>query len=319
MAGRNRIALPLVALLSLAACAGPARLDPVLAPPPALAPPQAPAQSPAADRPTTVVVVTNGARAEATEAGRQRTIPTERAVETPTAVPTQLPAPTPTRTGGIPSTDGRTFPPGQLSFGSERLLTVPYRSQLDGNPYEQADCGPASLAMVLAAYGKDVPTMEVRQRVNKLQGTEGVYNSGTAIESIFMVAKGYGLKPNGLWPHSKAKSFKKWTLDEVRAKLDQGQPIIPQVWYRGLPGRETKAYDGDHYIVLTGYVGDEFIYNDPADRDTPGYARRMSAAQLDKAWRNGDFPYAGVALGGPPERLTLTAPSVVAVAAGRAP
>jgi uncharacterized protein YvpB len=304
-----RLLLVLIALMTIAACAGPAQGEPT-AVPVAAGPPKA--------TPTvaTVVVVTT----------QERTAPpvvAERFVAIPTAVPSPTRVPPTATPRPVAPPSGRTFPalfpPDLVSRDDARWLPVPYRSQLDGNPYEQADCGPTSLAMVLAAYGKDVPTMEVRKLVNKLQGTEGVHDSGTAIESIFMVAKGYGLRPHGLWPTATSKSFKKWTIDEVRAKLDQGQPLIPQVWYRGLPGREAKAYNGDHYIVLIGYVGDEFIYNDPIDKDGPGYAKRMSAEQLDKAWRNGDFPYAGVALGGPPERLALTAPSAVAVASGRAP
>ena len=296
-----RLVLVLAALLTLTACAGPEQAEPTTVPVAA-----APIATPTA---ATVVVITTQERAVPA-------IAAQRQIVIPTAVPTRVPptpAPPPTATPR-----GRTFPalfpPDLVGRDDAQWLPVPYRSQLDGNPYEMADCGPTSLAMVLSAYGKDVPTMEVRKLVNKLQGTEGAYDSGTFIENIFWVAKSYGLRPNGLWPSPQAKAHKKWTLDEVRAKLDEGQPIIPQVWYRGLPGRENKAYNGDHYIVLIGYAGDEFIFNDPIDKDMPGYARRISAAQLDKAWRNSDFPYAGVALGGPPERASLLGPTAFAAA-----
>ena len=65
---------------------------------------------------------------------------------------------------------------------------------------------------------------------------------------------------------------------------------MPELWYRGLPGREGRPYDGDHYVVLTGYGPDGFVYNDPIDRDGPGRGRRIATAQLEKAWRNGDVP-----------------------------
>jgi uncharacterized protein YvpB len=304
--------IALVALLTLAACAGPEQAEPTPAP----AVPAAAVPRVAGPTPATVVVVTSNQRPVPGVPAGAQIVAAQIAI--PTAVPTRvLPTATPTPQP-IGAAKGRTFPalfpPDLAGQPDARWLPVPYRSQLDGNPYEMADCGPSSLAMVLAAYGKDVPTMDVRKHVNKLQGTEGAYDSGTFIENIFWVAKSYGMRPNGLWPNPQAKNHKKWTLDEVRAKLDDGQPIIPQVWYRGLPGRESKAYNGDHYIVLIGYAGDDFLYNDPIDKDGPGYARRISAAQLDKAWRNSDFPYAGVAIGGPPERASLLGPSTFASA-----
>src|SRR4051812_3082741 len=44
---------------------------------------------------------------------------------------------------------------GDAGDGDGRVLSVPYRSQLDGTPYAQANCGPTALAMVLAYYGID--------------------------------------------------------------------------------------------------------------------------------------------------------------------
>jgi uncharacterized protein YvpB len=198
--------------------------------------------------------------------------------------------------------------PNPGNVGSQ--LAVPYRSQLDGNPWELADCGPASLAMVLAAYGKSVPTAEVRAIVNDLQDTWGNNDAGTFLENIGLIASRYGLQPIGMFKAPgvykyEDKMLRRWTLAELRAQLDAGRPFIPQVWYRGLPGRERKAYDGDHFIVITGYQGDDFIYNDPIDKDGIGAERRISAARLDLAWRNADFPYAGVALGGPASRASV--------------
>jgi uncharacterized protein YvpB len=327
----RRLVLYLALCLILAACTGaeasehraavavetPTPPHPAPTPPAELAP--VPAGYPAPGTrtpPTTVVVVTNGGRAGLADPSRHlssRGLDPAR-IEIPTAVPTATPIPpTPTPRPPPPTATPRSpsvlppFPPDLASRTDVHWLPVPYRSQLDGSPYEQANCGPTSMAMVLAAYGKDVPTLEVRTLVNKLQGTEGMTDVGTLIQSLHGVAQRYGLKPSGLFG-STQKSFHHWTLDEVRQTLDAGKPIIPQVWYRGLPGRENKAYNGDHYIVLVGYVGDEFIYNDPIDKDAPGYARRMSAAQLDKAWRNSDFPYAAVAIGGPTDRPSLPKP-----------
>ena len=207
--------------------------------------------------------------------------------------------------------------PGAASASGDFLaLPVPYRSQLDGNPYELADCGPASVAMILGGYGKDIPTMELRRAINKLQGTEGNYDAGSFIESLAAVSLQYGLRPIGLFSgglDAKGKpGLRRWFFDEVRRTLEAGHPIVPQVWYKGLPGREQKEYWGDHYIVLTGYTAEGIIYHDPIDKEGSGAARRMTWAQLDKAWRNSDFPYAGVAVAGSSDRPSLLAPVAAA-------
>jgi hypothetical protein len=42
------------------------------------------------------------------------------------------------------------FPSGAGAAGEARRLVVPYRSQLDGDPYQGGNCGPATMAMVVA-------------------------------------------------------------------------------------------------------------------------------------------------------------------------
>lgn len=201
------------------------------------------------------------------------------------------------------------FPGGAGAAGEERRLAVPYRSQLDGDPYQGGNCGPATMGMILAAFGKQVPTTELRGLVNDMQGTWGDYDSGTLIENLAAIGDHYGLRPVDLFTGAKDKKgkdvFRRWTLDDLRRQLDAGRPVVPQVWFPALPGREKAAYRGDHYLALTGYEGDEFVYNDSIDRDGPGANRRISAAQLEKAWRNSDFPYAAVAFAGPPERAAV--------------
>lgn len=183
-----------------------------------------------------------------------------------------------------------------VAAAEDVLLEVPYRSQLDGSPYAGSNCGPASLGMVLEAYGVDVSTVKLRALVNDLQGTWDVFDSGTAIENIAGIARRYELRP----------TLRRWTLDEVRASLDAGVPIVAQVWYPALPGRRDESYRGDHFIVLIGYRGDTFFEHDPIHvRGGPGVAIR--AEQLELAWTKGDLPWSGVALAGPPENPMLKA------------
>jgi hypothetical protein len=181
-------------------------------------------------------------------------------------------------------------------------LAVPYRGQLDGSPYAGSNCGPAALAMVLAAYGRDVSIAELRAMVNDLQGTWGDPEAGTAIENLAVIARSHGLTPLDL---AEGARLRRWTLDDVRRHLAAGHPVVPQVWYRGLPARAQRSYNGDHYIVLVGYAGDEFIYHDPIDLDGVGPAARITAGQLERAWRESDLPFAALAFAGPAERPSL--------------
>ena len=53
-------------------------------------------------------------------------------------------------------------------------------------------------------------------------------------------------------------------MDEIRDHVTWARPpVIVQVRYRSLPGRGGAYYFGDHYILVTGVVGDGFLYNDP--------------------------------------------------------
>ena len=51
-------------------------------------------------------------------------------------------------------------------------------------------------------------------------------------------------------------------------------------------------YFGDHYILVTGVVGDGFLYNDPIDVDGLGWDRVISGASLKTAMNASDARYA---------------------------
>lgn len=174
----------------------------------------------------------------------------------------------------------------------EVWLKVPYLSQLDGSPWAAANCGPTSVAMLLAAHGLTASPAEVRRQVMALQGTPNCQDCGSFIEALAGAAETYGLRALDLQaPDGK---LRRWRLEDLRAALRANHPVIPQVKFRLLPGREDALYRGDHYIVLTGIVGDAFLYNDPID-DGPGYGRVISGEQLLRAMGASDFPYAAFA------------------------
>jgi hypothetical protein len=179
-------------------------------------------------------------------------------------------------------------------------LNVPYRTQLDGSDYQEANCGPTALGMALEAFGMDLAAPDLRHQVLDAENFDPAdVDAGSFIWALAKVAQGYGIQARGLYDGDGALHH--WTVDEIRASVRQGQPVIVQVVYRGLPGREASAYYGDHYIVVTGLLGDNFLYNDPIGgavaHESPGFDRVITATQLQRAMRASDTHYAFSAFG----------------------
>jgi hypothetical protein len=161
-------------------------------------------------------------------------------------------------------------------------LSIPHRTQFDGTVWAGSNCGPASLAMVLEAYGlRDYANDALRGEVNRLQGDHNPDN-GTSLYAISSVAQRAGLYPMGLG--------QRWTLDDVRSTLGQGRPIITLTRYADLPGNGRSDPGTNHYIVLSGLSGDNIIYNDPAYSQGAGRALLIPPDALLRAWANSDIP-----------------------------
>jgi LysM repeat protein len=173
---------------------------------------------------------------------------------------------------------------------------APYRSQLDGSPYQEANCGPTAVGMALDAFGVSVAARQLRVQALDAQHMYG-NNVGTLITALAQVVEDNGLSAMGLREGSGA--VRRWSLDDIRAHVQQGHPVIVQVRYRSLPGRGGAYYFGDHYILVTGIVGDGFLYNDPIDIDGIGWDRAISGATLRLAMNASDqrYAYSAVAVG----------------------
>ena len=177
--------------------------------------------------------------------------------------------------------------------GSVRL-DVPYRTQLDGSISAQANCGPTSIAMALESFGVYIPTSQSRAIATRSMGIFSPW-SGTTLESLRDVARTYGLE--GLDLHENGR-YKRWTLDDVRRHLRAGHPVIPQLRYRLMPGREWTWVGFDHYVVINGMDGDDFIITDPVPHNGRG-ERTITAQQLLRAWMGSDQPGAALAVARP--------------------
>jgi LysM repeat protein len=173
---------------------------------------------------------------------------------------------------------------------------APYRSQLDGSPYAEANCGPTAVGMALDAFGVTVPPRQLRAEALDAQHMHG-NGVGTLITALAQVIDENGLSALDL--HDGSGAVRRWSLDDIRNHVRLGHPVIVQVRYRSLPGRGGAYYFGDHYILVTGIVGDGFLYNDPIDIDGIGWDRVISGATLRVAMNASDqrYAYAAVAVG----------------------
>jgi len=48
--------------------------------------------------------------------------------------------------------------------------------------------------------------------------------------------------------------------------------------------------DFDHYVVITGLAGEDFVYNDGAYSTEYGYNLIITPAQLERAWADSSIP-----------------------------
>jgi len=185
--------------------------------------------------------------------------------------------------------------PSLPASNSAYRLPVPFQSQKDGSRYQGSNCGPAALAMVLGAHGMFQGNDDLRFLTHTYQGTVG-RRGGTALQHVATVGGDFGLVPVGLYD---GDDFHRWTVDEIRAQVEAGNPVIPLVKYRLLPGNEGSGVRFDHYIVLHGVQGNRFLYHDPAHAlAEDGAARWITAAQLEAAIANASIPRQAVAFAG---------------------
>jgi uncharacterized protein YvpB len=189
-------------------------------------------------------------------------------------------------------------------LGDAHVLGVPYRSQLDGSPYAQANCGPTALAMVLAYYGIDESLWNVRVQAMKAQRSwvddEGGYSHryGVFVDNLALVGESFGLRAVGLWRREgkRLDRLYEWRMSDLRQQIGAGRPVIVQVHYRSLPGNQDSSYREDHYVVVHGTVESKFVYSDPLDVNGGGSDLTIDEADLLRAMSAASSPRAGFAL-----------------------
>ena len=185
----------------------------------------------------------------------------------------------PSAVAAAPERDAWYIPPRAIP---RRLTDVPvYRTQLDGSRYAGSNCGPATLGMVLGAYGIELDNLELRQLTHTYQGT-WPGRGGTALQHMAHVANDFGVPTHGLY--AEGEEFRRWDADDVGEQVGRGRFVIPLVRYGLLPGHETSGVRYGHYITVYAAKGDGFLYHDPAYRPIEaGRGLWISRSQLDQA------------------------------------
>jgi len=184
------------------------------------------------------------------------------------------------------------------------VLDVPYRNQLDGSAYALANCGPTSLAMVLAYYGVEASSWDVRVRAMKAQHSwvsdDGGYSDsyGVFVYNLATVAEGMGLRVDGLWAREggRVDRLHQWQPTDLRRAIQADHPVIVQVEYRALPMHSASTTLDDHYIVVHGTVDGDFVYSDPLGVSSGGADLQISEHDLMSAMGLASTPRVGFAL-----------------------
>ena len=108
-----------------------------------------------------------------------------------------------------------------------KVASVPVIMQM-----EALECGAASLAMILAYYGKWVPLEQVRSDC-------GVSRDGSSAKNVLKAARNYGMTAKGY----------RYDIEDVRTKV-----TFPAIIH----------WNMNHFVVLDGFRKNRAVLNDPA-------------------------------------------------------
>ena len=136
--------------------------------------------------------------------------------------------------------------------------------------------GIIALALAPVAHGLTI----------NLTYTSNVTSRGDAasvMSATAYAAQQYGASTRGL---KEGKNFQHWTLDDLKAELANGHPVLLLVRYWDMPDHLESTYGGDHYVVALGVDGRGFVvYHDPASHGSGAY-RVVSPERLLLAWND---------------------------------
>ena len=177
----------------------------------------------------------------------------------------------------------------QLRFDHERedaeaaalesvKLDVPYISQWDETAMtHRADCGPTCMAMILNA-GKPPSQYSTVDRLYQLYLPEKAPGDFTTRPNLLEIGQGEGLAME-----KKEFSNREAALKELHTLIKQNQPFVALINYAKWKDVTGINYASGHFVVVTGFDGDNVYVHDPLFR---GPNRSQGAHFI---WRNAKF------------------------------
>lgn len=164
------------------------------------------------------------------------------------------------------------------------LLDVPWRTQIDGHPYQHHNAGVASLGMVLGAYGRAASTAQLREAHDSLAGAA---QAPVTTASLSALAAAYGLLPQPLGGAGRSPA------EALRAALAAGRPDVLSLGPAPAPA-------GERWVVAVGIAdAGTIIYNDPGFPVAFYGQLRLLAAAEEQAWLARGAPGFALALADP--------------------
>jgi hypothetical protein len=170
------------------------------------------------------------------------------------------------------------------------VKTVPWVTQIQSGYNLPNDCGHACVLMVMRYYG-----MGWSNTVNDLYKLKYKNSNGTTnqlhLVSIASDMTGGKLKLNTFGDKQNPSN----KLTEIRNSLAKDKLAILLVWYPSLGFNNKANGNFNHWIVVTGYSGDNFYINDPLwTTENQGAAKSISFERLLKAATDSGYGVYGV-------------------------
>lgn len=164
-----------------------------------------------------------------------------------------------------------------LHQGNGVNLAVPFITQYSGQPTQNSDCGPASVAMVMQYLGLRPWVMTDGQFITYVRSLTGNTSGGdTNFPQLEQAIRAFGPAaievPATLSPAPTAQ------VEDINFALGGGAAVIALVHGETL-GRFTNPPYGDHWVVVRGFSSDgSTVYLNDSDYRT---------GKLPKKWING--------------------------------
>ena len=159
-----------------------------------------------------------------------------------------------------------------------KLLAVPFRSQSGPDAqFATTDCGAACVAMLLEGFGSVVKIDDIFKSTNR------PHNVFLSRSDLINAAGDFNLS---------LTKFNNGSQNFLKQSIDANRPFIALVNYKAWsdPGSGVSVqvkFKSAHFVVVTGYDGDDVFINDPLftpDREKDGKNKRMTYAQFASAW-----------------------------------